>query len=118
MLVLEKCGKMTWGENMKVVYPGSFDPVSNGHLDIIRRIAKLTDQVYVLVSVNPVKRNILLRSQNVELLKIATKDIPNVTVEASDKLVLEYAHKVDAQAIVRRLTEYCRLSNRNYAISI
>lgn len=76
---------------MKIaVYPGSFDPVSNGHLDIIRRVAKIFDRVYVLVSINPSKKYLFTTEERVDLLKRAARDLENVVVEASNKLVLEF----------------------------
>jgi pantetheine-phosphate adenylyltransferase len=83
------------------VYPGSFDPISNGHLDIIERTARIFDKVYVLVSLNPNKRYIFNPQERVELLQEATAHIPNVVVEASSQLVLEYAKSRNASVIVR-----------------
>ncbi|MFA6611794.1 MAG: adenylyltransferase/cytidyltransferase family protein, partial [Bacilli bacterium] len=73
------------------VYPGSFDPVSNGHLDIVRRASQVFDTVYILVSFNPNKKYCFTNDERVEMMKIATKDIPNVVVEGSSSLVLHYA---------------------------
>ena len=87
---------------MKIaVYPGSFDPVSNGHLDIIYRSSKVFDKVYVPCSINPNKKYSFTTEERVEMLKYATRDLPNVYVESSDKLMLEYAHEVKANVIVR-----------------
>src|SRR5690554_46656 len=87
---------------MKIaVYPGSFDPISNGHLDIIERAAKVFDLVYVLVSLNPNKRYIFEPSERVELLKEATTHIKNVIVEASNQLVLDYTKSRNASVIIR-----------------
>jgi len=88
------------------VYPGSFDPVSNGHLDIIRRVAKIFDRVYVLVSINPSKKYLFSTEERVDMLKHATQDIDNVIVEASDKLVLEYVHEKEAQIIIRGVRSF------------
>lgn len=87
---------------MKIaVYPGSFDPVSNGHLDIIERAAKVFDKVYVLVSLNPNKKYIFNPEERVELLKESTKHINNAVVEASNQLVLEYARERNCSVIIR-----------------
>ena len=83
------------------IYPGSFDPVSNGHLDIIKRASKIFDKLYVLVSVNPVKNYLFSATERVEMLKIATKDLPNVEVEGSSSLVLNYAKEKNACVIIR-----------------
>ncbi|HHU55786.1 MAG TPA: pantetheine-phosphate adenylyltransferase [Acholeplasmataceae bacterium] len=89
---------------MKIaVYPGSFDPVSNGHLDIIERAAKIFDKVYVLVSINPNKQYTFTDQERVEMMKLATKKYENVVVEASKCLVLNFARKKNAQVIIRGL---------------
>ena len=92
---------------MKIaVYPGSFDPISNGHLDIIKRSANIFDKVYVLVSVNPNKRYLFTVDERVYMLKEATRELKNVIVEASDSLVLDYAKKVKASVIIRGLRNF------------
>lgn len=89
---------------MKIaVYPGSFDPVSNGHLDIIKRASKIFDKLYVVVSINPVKNYYFSINERVEMLMIATKDLPNVIVESDDRLVLKYAKEKKANVIIRGL---------------
>lgn len=87
---------------MKIaVYPGSFDPISNGHLDIIRRAAKVFDKLYVVVSVNPVKNYCFTTEERVYMLKTATKDLENVIIEYDDGLVLNYAKARKANVIIR-----------------
>lgn len=87
---------------MKIaIYPGSFDPISNGHLDIIERSSRVFDLVYVLVSLNPNKKYIFNPSERVELLKEATSHLKNVIVEASNQLVLDYAKSRNATVIIR-----------------
>jgi pantetheine-phosphate adenylyltransferase len=87
---------------MKIaVYPGSFDPVSNGHLDIIKRAARIFDIVYVLVSVNPQKNYVFTTAERKELLEEATKEFENVIVEAYQGLVLEFAKEKNASVIIR-----------------
>lgn len=89
---------------MKIaVYPGSFDPVSNGHIDIIKRASKIFDKLYVLVSVNPVKKYCFTTDERVNMLKQATKDLNNVIVESDDRLVLKYAKEKNANVIIRGL---------------
>lgn len=88
-------------KNVIAVYPGSFDPVSNGHLDIIRRASKIFDTVYVLVSINPVKNYCFSTQERVFMLKECTKDLPNVIIEASESLVLNFAKSKNAQVIIR-----------------
>ncbi|OLA08298.1 MAG: pantetheine-phosphate adenylyltransferase [Coprobacillus sp. 28_7] len=89
---------------MKIaVYPGSFDPVSNGHIDIIKRAAKIFDKLYVLVSVNPVKKYCFTTTERVNMLRETTKDLDNVIVESDDRLVLKYAKEKNANVIIRGL---------------
>lgn len=85
----------------QAVYPGSFDPISNGHLDIIRRAAKVFSTLYVLVSVNPNKKYLFTTEERVWMIKTATKDIPNVIIEAGEELVVSYAQKKDNASIIR-----------------
>lgn len=97
---------------MKIaVYPGSFDPVSNGHLDIIRRSANVFDVVYVLVSVNPNKKYCFTDEERVHMLKVATSTLPNVKVEASQNLVLDFAKEKGASVIIRGLRNFIDYQN-------
>lgn len=97
---------------MKIaVYPGSFDPVSNGHLDIVRRASQVFDTVYILVSFNPNKKYCFTNDERVEMMKIATKDIPNVVVEGSSSLVLHYARSKKASVIIRGLRNFIDYQN-------
>lgn len=85
------------------VCPGSFDPVTNGHLDIIRRGAKVFDEVIVVVFNNESKHPLFTVEERVDLLEKATADLPNVRVDASKGLLMDYAEKHGAQAILRGL---------------
>lgn len=92
---------------MKIaVYPGSFDPISNGHLDIIERSSKVFDKVYVLCSINPNKKYSFSTNERVEMLEFATKHLNNVIVSSSDKLMLEFVHEVNASVIIRGIRNY------------
>lgn len=87
---------------MKIaIYPGSFDPLSNGHLDIIKRASKLFDKLYILVSLNPKKKYIFTDEERVEIVKKSCESIENVEVIATKKLVLDFARQVNACCIVR-----------------
>lgn len=88
-----------------VICPGSFDPVTMGHLDIIRRSAKMFDKVLVVVMTNYHKRNTYVFSadERVDLLKRCTRDMENVEVEQYDGLLAEYARQKNAVAIVKGL---------------
>lgn len=88
---------------MIAVYPGSFDPVTNGHIDIIQRAAKLTDTLYVAVLTNPSKEPTFTVEERINLLKKVTEDIPNVKVEPFSGLLIDYAEKIGAKIIFRGL---------------
>lgn len=92
---------------MKIaVYPGSFDPISNGHLDIIKRTSLIFDKVYVLVSINPNKKSCFTAFERVKMIKKATKDLTNVEVESFDGLVLDYAKSKNVNIIIRGLRNF------------
>ena len=85
------------------IYPGSFDPVTRGHLDIIKRAAKINDKLIVAVLINSAKNPLFTIEERVELLKECCKDIPNVTVESFDGLTVDFAKKKHASVMVRGL---------------
>jgi len=85
------------------VYPGSFDPVTNGHMEIIRRAAALFDRVVVLVAANALKTYLFSEEERVTLLRSCMESLPNVTVESSGKLVAIRAGEIGADAIVKGL---------------
>ena len=85
------------------VYPGSFDPVTKGHLDIIKRAAKINDQLIVAVLINSAKNPLFTVEERVALLRECCEDIPNVTVESFDGLTVEFAKKRHASVMVRGL---------------
>lgn len=84
-----------------VVYPGSFDPCTNGHLDIIARAAKLADRVVVAVLVNSSKTPLFSAEERVELLKTATKEFDNVEVYSFSGLLVDFMKEVGATVIVK-----------------
>ena len=87
-----------------VICPGSFDPVTNGHLDIIDRSAALFDKVIVVVMKNPAKTNFCFSpEERAELIRRCTKDIPNVEVDIYEGLLAEYAKQKGAVAVVKGL---------------
>lgn len=85
------------------VCPGSFDPVTLGHLDIIRRGANVFDEVYVAVMNNSSKKPLFTVEERVNLLKKVTKDMSNVKVDSFAGLLVDYAESVQAKAIIRGL---------------
>lgn len=85
------------------VYPGSFDPVTNGHLDIIERAAQIFDLVLVVVFRNSEKNPLFTDEERLELLTRAVAHIPNVRVDSSDGLTAQYAREHGARVIVKGL---------------
>ena len=85
------------------IYPGSFDPITNGHLDMIIRSSKLFDKVIVLIANNPNKVCRFSLTSRVRMIKEATKDISNVEVDSYDGLTVNYAKEHNAKAIIRGL---------------
>ncbi|MCM3441219.1 pantetheine-phosphate adenylyltransferase [Metabacillus halosaccharovorans] len=85
------------------VCPGSFDPITLGHLDIIKRGAKVFDQVYVCVLNNSSKQPLFTVEERCELIREVTKEIPNVIVESYKGLLIDYVREKNAQAILRGL---------------
>ena len=88
---------------MKAVYPGTFDPITNGHVDIIKRASAIFDEVVVAVVKKPSKNTLLSFRQRLELTKDAAKGIKNVKVEGFSGLVVNFAVKTGAGVIVRGL---------------
>lgn len=87
---------------MKItIYPGSFDPVHNGHLDVIERAAKLCDKVIVAVAVNREKTGLFSMEERVELIEKATESIPGVVVESFEGLLVNFFQQENADAVVR-----------------
>ena len=85
------------------IYPGTFDPITRGHADVIARSIRLVDRIIVAVALNPGKTPLFQLSDRVELAKIATQDIPGVEVEPFDGLLVDYVKRRGAQAIIRGL---------------
>ena len=89
---------------MKIaIYPGSFDPVTSGHLNIIRRAANIFDKLIVCVMVNAGKNPMFTQQERVDLIRRVTEDLPNVEVESSSELLAEYAKKKGRCVIVKGL---------------
>jgi pantetheine-phosphate adenylyltransferase len=86
-----------------VIYPGTFDPITNGHLDVATRAAKLFDKVIMGVYDKPSKRLVFTTEERVELARQATAELPNVEVRPYTGLTVDFTKKVGAKAIVRGL---------------
>lgn len=85
----------------KAVFPGSFDPFTIGHLDIVKRAAKVFDEVIVAIFDNPGKGTDFSLGDRLELIADAVKDIPNVSIDSSSGLLVDYLRSVGANVIVR-----------------
>jgi pantetheine-phosphate adenylyltransferase len=85
------------------IYPGSFDPLTNGHLDVVQRAAKLFDHVIVAVAKNEGKHPLFTLEERAALVKQSVKGLPNVEVDAFDGLLVNYVVSKNARAIVRGL---------------
>ena len=89
---------------MKVaIYPGSFDPITSGHLNIIRRAATIFDHLIVCVMVNAGKNPMFTLDERVDLIRSVTQDIPNVEVDSSSELLAEYAKRKGSCVIIKGL---------------
>ena len=87
----------------RVVCPGSFDPVTNGHLDIITRAAQLYDEVVVAVGANPAKKTLFTLTERVELIREATKELDNVRVDHFEGLTVDFCRRHNIPVIVKGL---------------
>lgn len=85
------------------IYPGTFDPITNGHLDVLQRAARLFDRVTVAVAISTSKNALFSTEQRVELIRANLEHMPNVNVVSFDGLLVEFARKQQAQAIIRGL---------------
>ena len=91
---------------IKAVYPGSFDPLSNGHLDIILRASKMLDEVHIVVSSNIKKTSTFTVEERINMIKMVTKDIPNIHVTSYDGLIVNYCKENGINILIRGLRNY------------
>ncbi len=96
---------MTARQNRTVLYPGSFDPLTRGHLDLIRRAAKIFDRVYVGVLVNPHKKSLFSVEERVIMIRRVTADIPQVTVVSFEGLLVDFCRELGIRNILRGLRD-------------
>jgi pantetheine-phosphate adenylyltransferase len=89
----------------KVIYPGTFDPVTYGHIDIVKRAVDLFEEVIVTVAINPTKNQLFSTEERVTMLKESLKDYDRVKVDSFDGLVVEHAKQVGATGIIRGLRQ-------------
>lgn len=87
----------------RAIYPGSFDPVTYGHLDIIRRASKVVDELIIGVLVNKKKQPLFTMEQRLDMLRKTTEEFSNVTVKTFEGLTIDFARENDAKLIIRGL---------------
>jgi len=85
------------------VYPGSFDPITNGHLDLIQRALKIFDHIIVAVATNAFKQSLFTIEERMEMIRESLKDHPQITIDSFEGLLVNYAKRQKARAILRGL---------------
>ena len=108
------------------VYPGSFDPITNGHIDVIRRGTRVFEKLIVAVADNPAKAALFTKEERVDMIRDCVKSFKNVEVDSFDGLVVDYVHRRKAGVILRGIRtisdfeyEYqMALTNRTFASDI
>jgi pantetheine-phosphate adenylyltransferase len=100
---------------VRAIFPGSFDPITNGHLDVISRGMKLFDELIVAVGKSPLKDQLFTPEQRVEMIAELIKNMPGVSVEGFDGLTVEYARQKKANVILRGLRS---LTDVNYEFEL
>ena len=89
--------------NRLAIYPGSFDPLTNDHLDIIKRSLLLFNKVVIAVANNSTKQYLFTKDEKIDLIKEVTKDMPNVEIDTFDGLLVDYCREKNANVIIRGL---------------
>ncbi|MCH7613037.1 MAG: pantetheine-phosphate adenylyltransferase [Candidatus Marinimicrobia bacterium] len=87
----------------KIIYPGTFDPITNGHLDIAERASKLFDELIIVVASNPDKDPLFSVDERMDMIKKSTHQLKNIQVETTERLLVDFAKDNSAMAIVRGL---------------
>ncbi len=90
---------------MKAIFPGSFDPITFGHLDIIGRASKIFDEVVILLMENPAKNYSFTKEQRIQMVKESVKDYPNVSVDCGEGLTVNYAKAHSINILIRGIRE-------------
>jgi pantetheine-phosphate adenylyltransferase len=88
---------------IKAIYPGSFDPITNGHIDVIKRASRIFDQVIIAVSQNINKKSFLSEKEKIEAINLSLEGLKNVEIIAFDSLLVDFAKSINAQIILRGL---------------
>ncbi len=85
----------------RAIYPGSFDPITNGHLDIIERSASIVDELVVAIMINPEKQFAFSVEERMDMIRESVKHLPNVRVDSSTGLTVDYAKRINAKLLIR-----------------
>ena len=85
------------------IYPGTFDPITLGHLDILQRASKLFDHVIITLAINSTKTPLFSKEERLDFIKDAVKNMPNVTVDSFEGMLIKFAEKMCAGAVIRGL---------------
>lgn len=88
---------------MKAMYPGSFDPITLGHLDVIKRACRMVDELFVVVMINPLKKYFFTIDERMRLIREAAKDLENVKVDSHEGLLVDYAQSKGINVVIRGL---------------
>ncbi len=83
------------------IYPGSFDPITNGHIDVIERASELFDKIVVVIAINSKKKSLFTDEEKMEMAKTSLKKLENVEVDYCKTLIVDYAENLGASAIIR-----------------
>jgi pantetheine-phosphate adenylyltransferase len=100
---MNRKAQMMTRKSVKAIFPGSFDPITNGHLDVISRGMKLFDELIIAVGRSPVKNQLFTPEERVEMIAELITDMPSVSVESFEGLTVEYAATKKADVILRGL---------------
>ena len=103
------------GKFVRAIFPGSFDPITNGHLDVINRGMRIFDELIVAVGRSPLKDQLFTPEERVEMIAELIKDLPGVSVEGFNGLTVEYARQKKANVILRGLRS---LTDVNYEFEL
>jgi len=87
----------------RAIYPGTFDPITNGHLDIIKRACKMFDEIIVAVADSEAKKPMFTLEQRIEMVEVVTKDFPKIKVIGFHSLLVDLSDKLDANIVIRGL---------------
>jgi pantetheine-phosphate adenylyltransferase len=99
----EKRGAIMKDKFVRAIFPGSFDPITNGHLDVVHRGMRLFDELIIAVGRSPVKNQLFTPEERVQMISELAADMPGVSVESFEGLTVEYAARKEADVILRGL---------------